>query len=376
MRCLIDARVLTDPNPGGVTRVARSLIQELVDQASPEDSFTLVTSGFKKTIHPILDTRYSIPDTRISLPNKLIALSTFLDLTSIDRLYTRYPITASGGTPLQAAVLDTRYSDPDVLFLPNLEMVGRPRLPYALLIHDLSFWLEPRWFSPKSRLWHHVTRARTLIENASALFTVSDHTKQDLLDHFHVNQKNIQTLPIEAPLLPQESAELPPDLKNTQYFLVLGANDPRKNVSCVIQAFQELLTQSNGHEIKLVLIGTPSSDTRYVCISRPSDTLLSTMMRHASALLYPSWYEGFGLPLHEAHALGTPIIASTSGALPETAPPGTLFIPPFKPHLWTQAMHLILKRGEKPSSPISREAASQKAACIILDTLHRIAHKD
>ncbi len=366
MRCLIDGRVLTDPNPGGVTRVTRTLIQEIIDQAPKEDVLTLVTTGFKKAIHPILDTH-------VPLPNKLIALSTFLNLTSIDRLYTRYSIP------------DTRYSDPQVLFLPNLEMVGQPRLPYALLIHDLSFYLEPRWFSPKSRLWHHVTRARRLIENANALFTVSDHTKQDLVNHFHVDQKNIHALPIQAPLLPQKNIELPQELKNTRYFLVLGANDPRKNVNCVIQAFQEFITHSSGNDknVKLVLIGSPSLhtrysilDTRYFYVSRPSDALLSTLMGNASALLYPSWYEGFGLPLHEAHAYGTPIIASTSGALPETAPPGTLFVPPFKPHLWTQAMRHILQQPKTPPSSIATTTDTHQAGNIILDTLHQIANKE
>lgn len=370
MRCLIDARVLTDPNPGGVTRLAYSLIQELINQAPKEDVFALVTSGFKKTVHPIPDTRYPIPDSRISFPNKLIALSTFLGLTSLDRLAS------------MRWLHDSRFEIHDsfnVLFLPNLEMVGRPRLPYALLIHDLSFYLEPKWFSLKSRLWHRVARARMLIENANALFTVSDHTKQDLVDHFRVDEKNIQTLPIQVPPLPQTQEALPLELKRGEYFLVLGANDPRKNVSCVIQAFQELLKQSNGHEIKLVLIGTPPSDSRfsildsrYFCISRPSDALLSTMMRHASALLYPSWYEGFGLPLHEAHVYGTPIIASTSGALPETAPPGTLFVPPFKPHLWTQAMRHILTQPKTTTSLIPRQNTSPAAGKIILETLHQI----
>ncbi len=365
MRCLIDARVLTDPNPGGVTRIAHSLISGLIQTASPADTFTLVTSGVKKTSVPILDSPFSIPHSHIPLPNKLIALTTFLNLTSLDQLYSRY------------SIHNSRYLNPNALFLPNLEMVGQPRLPYALLIHDLSFYLEPKWFSPKSRLWHHVTRAHRLIENANALFTVSDHTKQDLADQFDVDQKNIQVLPIQVPLLPQENHELPQKLKQSRYFLVLGANDPRKNVNCVIQAFQEFITHSSGNDkdVKLVLIGTSSTDrdTRYVYFSRPSDILLSTLMRHASALLYPSWYEGFGLPLHEAHALSTPIIASTSGALPETAPPGTLFAPPFKPHLWAQAMDHILKQPKiVPTTP----TPSPKAGELILETLHRIANKD
>ena len=69
-------------------------------------------------------------------------------------------------------------------------------------------------------------------------------------------------------------------------------------------------------------------------------------MQHAAAFLYPSWYEGFGLPLHEAARFGTPCISSTVGALPETAPHNTLFAPPSKPHLWTVALKMILENPD------------------------------
>jgi glycosyltransferase involved in cell wall biosynthesis len=70
-------------------------------------------------------------------------------------------------------------------------------------------------------------------------------------------------------------------------------------------------------------------------------------MKHASVFLYPSWYEGFGLPLHEAARFGTPCIASTAGALPETAPEGTHFAPPGKPHLWKKALEMVLTAPER-----------------------------
>jgi alpha-1,3-rhamnosyl/mannosyltransferase len=358
MHCLIDARVLTDPNPGGVTRVARELIQSMVTH-DPEDTFTLVTSGLKKPSPTLLTTPHALAPTHLSIPNKLIALSTFINLTSLDRL-----------TP----------SHHDVLFLPNLEMVGKPRIPYALLIHDLSFFIEPTWFTPKSRLWHLITRAKQRIEQANALFTVSEHTKQDLLRHFNIDPTNIQTLPLTHPDLVPNTESLPSELEGTRYFLALGANDPRKNIACITTAFQELKKDPAFADVKCVLIGGRpiprlyDSTTLFIHISRPSDALLATLMQKAAALLYPSWYEGFGLPLHEVHKYGTPVVASTSGALPETAPPGTLFVPPFKPHLWTHAMHSVLQYPKKHSiehPPSTRD--SGESAKTIINTLRRIA---
>jgi glycosyltransferase involved in cell wall biosynthesis len=91
--------------------------------------------------------------------------------------------------------------------------------------------------------------------------------------------------------------------------------------------------------MKLVLIGRE--------LGHPNDEALAALMKNASVFLYPSWYEGFGLPLHEAARFGTPCIASTSGALPETAPQGTLFAPPTKPHLWVVAIQRVLHEPAK-----------------------------
>lgn len=292
MRCLIDARVLNDPSPGGVTRVARQLIEKM--KKDPALQCT------------ILDSRFSILG--IPLPNKLLALLTWLRLTSIDR-------------PVKG-----RY---DRLFLPNIAMVGKPKIPYTLLIHDLSFLIEPRWFSWKSRLWHRMTRAKELMRGATTLLAVSEHTKQDLVRLLDVPSEHIQVIPLSIDVHSIEVEPLPKELVGARYFLMLGAGDQRKNIECVIAAFEELKKEAAFADVKLVTCGEGN---------RPSDALLGTLQRHASALLYPSWYEGFGLPLHDAAAFGTPVIASTAGALPETAPPKTIFVPPFKPHLWNEAL--------------------------------------
>ncbi|MFA6430023.1 MAG: glycosyltransferase, partial [Patescibacteria group bacterium] len=99
--------------------------------------------------------------------------------------------------------------------------------------------------------------------------------------------------------------------------------------------------------VRLVLVGKPnipSSALKDVTVlDRPNDRALAALYKNAAAFLYPSWYEGFGLPLHEAAQFHTPCLASTASALPETAPKGTQFAPPAKPHLWAAAIKEILK---------------------------------
>jgi glycosyltransferase involved in cell wall biosynthesis len=128
--------------------------------------------------------------------------------------------------------------------------------------------------------------------------------------------------------------------------------------------FGDVLTEVYGYRASRRVVWTG-----FFCTALAA--LLSTLMKNASALLYPSWYEGYGLPLHEAAAHGTPIIASTSGALPETAPPGTHFVPPFKPHLWTQAMQSVLENPKHPNLAPPHQTWDE-AAGIIKNTLQSL----
>jgi len=336
MRCLIDGRVFLDRQPGGVTRVASKLIPAMVE-AGREHAWTMGTTGVG--VLPSIDAGdTNVAPTHTSIPNKLVAFGTWTRLTSFDRLIP---------------------GEFDVLFLPNLEMVGRPKIPYVLLVHDLSFLVEPRWFIPKTRLWHVVARDKELIRGAHALLTVSERTKQDLVRLLDIVPQKIQTLPLGL----TNDSPPPTDSQNPgRFFLVLGGNDPRKNVACVQAAFDALKKESAYQDVRLVIVGGDR---------RPSDGELASLMRDAAALLYPSWYEGFGLPLHEAAQCGRPLIASTAGALPETAPRGTVFVPPFKPHLWLQAMRAALAQPISTTTDLSLDWSA--AGRIVVDTLLRVA---
>lgn len=311
MKVLIDGRPMLRPWMGGVPRLASGLVPALVEAWKPNES-VIVTSGFGQ-----------------GLPNKLVAALAWTGLSSYDRFFKK--------------------ERADILFLPNLEFVGQPKLPYALLVHDLSFLIEPRWFGWKSRLWHKLVKPRQLIKNASHLFAVSETTKRDLVDLVGVSADKITVIPLGLDM------EIPSDvtrysLLDTRYILTLGGT--RKNVECVIAAHGELIKEKKYSDIQLVMTGGSSPNPLLnmrrgqggggIEVGRPSYADLFALMRDAAIFCYPSWYEGFGMPLHEAAHFGTPCIASTAGALPETAPKGTLFASPAKPQHWVEAIKTIL----------------------------------
>ncbi len=341
--------------------MAEELIPAMVGVGG-QDEFVLGTTGIGVGAHGMrpfpgrsegrVDAIDPYTKAHRSVPNKLVAFATWMRLTSFNRLIP---------------------GNFDVMFLPNLEMVGRPKIPYVLLVHDLSFLIEPRWFSAKTRLWHRVARAEELIRGADALLAVSERTKEDLVRLLGIPLERIERIPLgltnQVHITHHTSHIMGKTENERPYFLVLGGNDPRKNAACAMRAFEELRKIV---DVRLIVVGADFKPAPGVThIPRPSDEALRSLMREATALLYPSWYEGFGLPLHEAATFGTPIIASTAGALPETAPMGTVFFPPFKPHLWTQAMRLALERPTSTHSPLSTDWSA--AGHIVVDTLRRVA---
>lgn len=127
------------------------------------------------------------------------------------------------------------------------------------------------------------------------------------------------------------------------YFLHVGNFVPRKNIPFLIEAYAE--SRRRGVDIPLVMVGeggwgnVPMRDLPGLRILRAvPDSRIVHLYRGARALLYPSRYEGLGLPVLEAFACGTPVVSSSSSALPETVGEGGVLLPPDEPERWIEEM--------------------------------------
>jgi len=349
MHLVIDARPLVDPAPGGVGRVARLLVHAYATRF-PTDTLTCLTTGYARPDLPKeLRALPHVHHTHIPLPNKLWTTGSMLQLCSLERELSR------------------RHIPTDLIFFPNLGFTGSLRnTPYTLLIHDLSFRLEPSWFGPRERLWHQAVRPEKLIREAAGLFAASTTTKQDAVRLMDIHPERIHVLPF-GPTIDPHLIPIPPKNLPLRYALFFGPHDPRKNVYTALQALRELRKKEEYASLELVMVGRESAPQRTGMTQEPwihrfsflSNAEMIYLIAHAAVLLYPSWYEGHGLPLHEAATLGTPRVASTAGALPETAPPGTLFANPAKPHHWIEAIEQALDLPREPqiSAHTWKEAA-------------------
>jgi glycosyltransferase involved in cell wall biosynthesis len=246
----------------------------------------------------------------------------------------------------------------DVVFAPNFflhpdqEPFGRAQVA---TVHDLAFSILPDMVSPTTLKGLERNLPRTLY-NADLMIAVSDATAGDLVDRLGVSRRSTRTIHegVDPGFAEGVGHEPPPGISDT-YLLFVSTLEPRKNVVGVLRAFRLLVEW--GYQGELVLVGrwgwrteairdelesSPVRDRiRHLdYVDRPE---LAALYGGADALLFPSWLEGFGLPLIESMACGTPVVTSGTAAMPEIAGPAAVYVDPESPHSIASATAALLR---------------------------------
>ena len=207
------------------------------------------------------------------------------------------------------------------------------RGPAVVTIHDLSFESDPGLMGPRDRFLFRTFVPRS-VRRADRVLVVSERTKRDLVEHYRIPEQKIAVTPngVDPIFRPNGSApDVPP------YALFVGGIQPRKDPLTAIEA----LALVDG-ELRLVLVGDEKrggdevrSAVRRLGLERRVEFTgyvehegLASLYRGAACLVFPSRYEGFGLPVLEAMASGTPVVATTAGAVPEVAGEAAILVEP------------------------------------------------
>jgi glycosyltransferase involved in cell wall biosynthesis len=197
----------------------------------------------------------------------------------------------------------------------------RPRCPVIVNLLDAIPWIVPGYRLPLPYDWLD----RRAASRADLLLTLSESAREDLESVLGIARSKIRVIPLGGPPLdPGPSGKQP-------YFLFVGGTERRKNLSTVLDAFAPL----DGFELRVVGANTtsPVHDAKREqpgvrWLGHVGEQELLELYRHATALVFPSRYEGFGLPVLEAMARHTPVITSTSSSLPEVARGAALLVDP------------------------------------------------
>lgn len=202
----------------------------------------------------------------------------------------------------------------------------------VVTIHDASVFDHPKWFTPAFAAWTRLSW-RILARRVRAIITVSNFSRARLTKYLKIPHEKIHVIhngvgkPFE-----QQSAEKIKIVRekyklNKPYFLSVGTDEPRKNLSTLLQAWESLHNSSH----MLFLAGGQSNVFRTTGLGTPqyvSNEDLPALYAGATAYITTSLYEGFGLPALEAMACGTPVIASNTTAFPEVLGNTALLIDP------------------------------------------------
>ena len=229
----------------------------------------------------------------------------------------------------------------DVVHLPEPVAPIPTRKPLVVTAHDLMYLHAPQYLEPR---WTDRLMAGTaaLAKRATLWIAVSEHTREDLIRHFGVPRGRTVVIPHglderfrQAATEPAElSASLQEKLpRNKGFFLFVGSVEPKKNLPSLLRAFAAAIEQQGlasdlvvagragwGVEsIQEVLERHPALQERVHFTGFIDHADLPHLVARARALVLPSRYEGFGMPVIEAMAAGTPVLCSNRAALPEVA---------------------------------------------------------
>jgi glycosyltransferase involved in cell wall biosynthesis len=198
---------------------------------------------------------------------------------------------------------------------------------------------------------------RECAASAARICTVSEASRRDIVEQFGIDPARVtntyQSSPMPASALALDAAEDAAmvegvfGLPRQGYFLFFGAIEPKKNLGRLLEAYLALRTATplvivgarawqSDAELRLLPTGEantntyrPGSGNRIVRLEYLPRTLLLRLIRAARAVLFPSLYEGFGLPVLEAMQLGTPVLTSRTSSLPEVAGDAAVFVDPY-----------------------------------------------
>jgi glycosyltransferase involved in cell wall biosynthesis len=214
-----------------------------------------------------------------------------------------------------------------------------PVRPSVLTLHDLSPWRRQSWHWTAGRV-----RRRTpyLLDLglATMVLTPSESIRREAIERFRIHPSRIVSVPLAASSHFQPVAEAP---AAEPYFLYLGVLEPRKNISLLLEAWREVRRE---HRADLILAGRRREDFPELPPEPGLRILGEVLYSGAVAFLYPSLYEGFGLPVLEAMRCGAAVICSTDPALAEVAGDAAVRLDARDASEWAAAMTAALTRPD------------------------------
>jgi glycosyltransferase involved in cell wall biosynthesis len=238
--------------------------------------------------------------------------------------------------------------------------------PIVCTIHDLSFEHLPETFTRRGRAQLRLTVRRTA-RRAAQILTLSEFSRRDIIETYAIDPERVKVTPAAAPagFAPVENETKLKDIRERygikpNYLLSLGSIQPRKNLARLIEAYASLRTRDEANFPQLVIAGksgwldadiyraarqeNPGESIKFIGYVPDDD--LPALYSGAICFVYPSFFEGFGLPVLEAMQCGTPVIAGNRTSIPEVAGEAALLFDPFDSAALSAAIEKVIDNSD------------------------------
>ena len=357
MRLVIDIRHLTKKEPSGVGQYTLELLKALFD-LDKENEYILFSSGSERARENLPTFDYpNVKIIHLNIPNRLLNAS----------------LLATGRPKFDELITEKiGHHEKTIFFFPNLNILSlSPNTPYVLTLHDLSFEIFSHLYNQKDRWWHKLTRPRELAQNAQAIIVPSKSAANDVHLIFGVPKEKIHVIQHGVEPRFSKKIETQDFGINSRYHLpknfalFIGTLEPRKNIKTIIEAVTKY-RQENKNDLHLVLAGKPTkySDQLFQNLTKEQKQFIHqlgyvknqdrpALYRLATVTLFPSLYEGFGLPILESMTSGTPVITSNTSSMPEVSGSAAICVDPYNSNDLTAALHELLSSEELQNQKIA-----------------------
>ncbi len=227
-----------------------------------------------------------------------------------------------------------------------------PVRPSVMTLHDLSPWMDPGW---------HIEADRVRNRTPMLLRLGSQAVRRQAMERFHLQDGRVVAIPLAAASI---FRPVPAPHAGSPYFLYVGTLEPRKNLNLLLEVWREVRKQ---YPVDLILAGRRRADFPEI-VSEPGLQLLGLtpeeelpkLCSGAIACVYPSYYEGFGLPALEAMQCGACVIASRDAAISEVAGDAAWLVDVDDERAWLQALRTAIEQPDRIQG--MREKALARAA--------------
>lgn len=270
----------------------------------------------------------------------------------------------------------------DVLHCPAALPPPRGKVPLVVTVNDVLAWDHPHWIAPANLLQQRMIARRALM-SATRLITPSRFSRDRVVSRLGIDPGRVTVVPygVHPQFSPGPAA---PSLLEAlgldrPFFLCVATLQPRKNVPAAIAAFEEAQSGIGDHELVIAGAGgfrsapvrkraaRSAATARIHVLGRVSDDELVSLYRAATALIFPSLYEGFGFPMVEAMACGAPVVAHRDGPASELVGEAGTLVDARRPVELAGALRALASspghRAELADAARARVARFDWAAC-------------